>query len=236
VHRFAAHDDLMQDGVPTPSVNLILQGFACRYKLLPDGRRQIVGFLIPGDMCDLRLCFLQQTDHTICSLTLGSAAQFTRDSVLSLTERYPRLGRALWWSTLVDEAITREWLVNVGHRTAFERLAHLFCEMFSRLQAVGLVADNSCELPVTQTELADALALSSVHVNRVLMELRQTGLVMFRSRRLVIHDFEALKSVCGFNPDYLHLKTGHLNTGPLDAAYRDAEPAQQEALLQSDTG
>ena len=208
VHGFAAHDDLVQEGEPPPGVNLILEGFACRYKLLPDGRRQIVGFLIPGDICDLRVCVLKHMDHAIGTLTAGRAALLTRESMLGLIERYPRLARALWWSTLVDESITREWVVNVGHRTAFERIAHLFCEMFTRLQSVGLATGNACDFPMTQMELADALALSSVHVNRVLMELRHTGLVTFRSRRLIIHDLEALKSVSGFNPDYLHLDSG----------------------------
>jgi CRP-like cAMP-binding protein len=207
-HRFATRDDLVKEGDRPPGVNLIVEGFACRYKLLPDGRRQIIGYLIPGDMCDVRICILRKMDHAISALTPGRAALFTRDSMLELTDFHPRLARALWWSTLVDESITREWVVNVGHRTAFERLAHLFCEMFVRLRAAGLADENVCELPLTQTELADALALSAVHVNRVLMELRQTGLVTFRSRRLTIHDHEALRSLAGFTPDYLHLDNG----------------------------
>jgi len=230
VHRFAAHDDLVQEGDPTPGINLILEGFACRYKLLPDGRRQIVGFLIPGDLCDLRICVLKYMDHSIGTLTSGRAALFPRESMTMLTERFPRLTRALWWSTLVDEAITREWVVNVGHRTAFERIAHLFCEMFTRLQAVGLTSENSCELPVTQTELADALALSSVHVNRVLMELRHTGLVTFRSRRLTILDLEALKSLSGFDPLYLHQSNG-LQGGAQQSAGHQTNPIPADAQL-----
>jgi len=205
VQRFAARDDLVKEGDATPNVNLILDGYACRYKLLSDGRRQIVGYFLPGDLCDVRVCILKRLDHSIGTLGVLRTAVLSRDHVLTLMDRYPRLARAFWWATLVEESITREWLVNVGHRTAFERAAHLFCEIFTRLQSVGLTTENSCELPVTQTELADALALSAVHVNRVLMEMRHAGLVTFRAQRLTIHDLDALRSVAGFNPAYLHL-------------------------------
>jgi CRP-like cAMP-binding protein len=205
VQRFAARDELVKEGDPAQAVHLVLDGYACRYKLLSDGRRQIIGYFLPGDLCDVRVCVLKRIDHSIGTLSVLKAAVLSRDNVLGLIERFPRLARAFWWTTLVDESITREWVVNVGHRTAFERAAHLFCEIFARLQAVGLATENSCELPVTQTELADALALSAVHVNRVLMEMRHTGLVTFRAQRLTIHDHDALRSVAGFNPAYLYL-------------------------------
>ena len=205
VQRFAARDDLVKEGEPTPGVNLILDGYACRYKLLSDGRRQIVGYFLPGDLCDVRVCILKRMDHSIAALSAVRTAVLSREQVLALMDGYPRLARAFWWATLVEESITREWVVNVGHRTAFERTAHLFCEVFARLESVGLTTGNSCELPVTQTELADALALSAVHVNRVLMEMRHTGLVTFRAQRVTIHDHDALRSVAGFDPAYLHL-------------------------------
>jgi CRP-like cAMP-binding protein len=205
VRRFGAHEDLIQEGEPTDGVKLILEGLACRYKLLPDGRRQIVAYLVPGDLCDIRVFLLKHMDHNIGTLAAVEAAILSQERVLDLLERFPNLARALWWSTLVEEAITREWVVNVGHRTAFERLAHLFCEIFVRLQAVGLTQENRCELPLTQNELADTLALSLVHVNRMLMEMRRAGLVTFQNRQLVIHDLPALESASGFNPNYLHL-------------------------------
>jgi CRP-like cAMP-binding protein len=133
------------------------------------------------------------------------AALISRQSMDDLTERFPRLTRAFWWMTLVEESVTREWVVNVGNRTAFERVAHLFCELFVRLQAVGLTRGDNCELPLTQHEIGETLALSTVHVNRTLMELRRTGLVTFQSRRLVIHNFAALQSAAGFDRGYLHL-------------------------------
>jgi CRP-like cAMP-binding protein len=205
IRRYAAHEDLIQEGAPTEGVKIILDGLACRYKVLPDGRRQIVAYFVPGDMCDLRVFLLKRMDHSIGTLCPVEAALLPQESLLELTERYPRLTRALWWSTLVEESITREWIVNVGYRTAFERMAHLFCEIFLRLQAVGLTHENHCDLPLTQTELADTLALSAVHVNRTLMDMRRAHLVTFQGRQLIIHDRQALQSVAGFDPNYLHL-------------------------------
>src|SRR5262249_1569970 len=128
--RYAAHEDLIQEGSPTDGVKIILDGLACRYKVLPDGRRQIVAYFVPGDMCDLRACLLKRMDHSIGTLCPLERALLPQESLQELIERYPRLTRAFWWSTLVEEAVTREWIVNVGHRTAFERMAHLFCETF----------------------------------------------------------------------------------------------------------
>jgi CRP-like cAMP-binding protein len=203
--KFAAHEDLIQEGAPTDGIKVVIEGLACRYKVLPDGRRQIVAYFVPGDVCDLRAFLLKRMDHSIGTLCDVEVALLSHERMLDLTERYPKLTRALWWSTLVEEAITREWLVNVGHRTAVERAAHLFCEIFVRLHTVGLAHDDRCELPLTQTELADTLALSAVHVNRTLMELRRAGLVTFQGKQLVIHDHRALQSIAGFDPNYLHL-------------------------------
>ena len=151
------------------------------------------------------------------------AFNLARDNAGSYVRVAFRLTRALWWSTLVEEAITHEWIVNVGHRTAFERMAHLFCEIFARLQVVGLTHENRCELPLTQTELADTLALSAVHVNRTLMDMRRAQLVTFHARQLVIHDREALQSVAGFDPGYLHLE-GETKRPP--AAFKTSLPTQ----------
>jgi CRP-like cAMP-binding protein len=205
VRRFPPREDLVREGEQVAGVKLILEGLACRYKVLPDGRRQIIAYLVPGDLCDVRVFFLRRMDHAIAALCPVETAVIAHEPIQELMDRHPRLTRALWWSTLVEESVTREWIVNVGQRTAFERLAHLFCEIFARLQAVGLAHDNRCELPLTQIELADTLALSAVHVNRTLMEMRRARLVTFQNRQLVIHDFAALQATAGFNPSYLHL-------------------------------
>jgi len=205
VRTHGPHEDLAREGNPTACVNVVLSGFACRQKMLPDGRRQIIGFLLPGDICDVRVFLLRRMDHSITAISSVKVGILTRDAALELTEKYPRLTRALWWATMVEESIAREWLINVGQRTALERLSHLLCEIYTRLHAVGLSDDNSCELPLTQSELADTLALSTVHVNRTLRELRHAQLISIRGKSLVIHDFKALQAVAMFDPNYLHL-------------------------------
>jgi CRP-like cAMP-binding protein len=158
-------------------------------------------------MCDPSTFSLPKRDHSICALSPVDAAILSQDAVERL-QKLPVLSRALAWSSAVQHSITREWLVNVGHRTSFERLSHLLCEIFERLQAVGLTHDYTCELPLTQTEIADTLALSSVHVNRTMMELRRSGLLTFHSKLLVIHDYPALRRAAGFDAAYLSLRTG----------------------------
>jgi CRP-like cAMP-binding protein len=203
--QLAARTTLVGEGDPAQRVNVMLEGFACRYRLQSDGRRQVVGLLLPGDMCDIRVCILRRMDHSIGTLSPVRVAQIPRDQADALLERFPRLSRAFWWSTLVEESITREWVVNVGHRTAFERMAHLFCEIFERLHTVGLTRGDTCDLPLTQSELSDALALSAVHVNRVLMEMRHNNLITLRNQQLTLHDYEALRNISGFDTRYLHL-------------------------------
>ncbi|HKU16986.1 MAG TPA: Crp/Fnr family transcriptional regulator [Steroidobacteraceae bacterium] len=201
---YRPHEDLTREGEPAAHIGLIVSGFAYRCRVLPDGRRQIVTYLIPGDLCDARQLLLPAATHTVSALTAANVATFPRETLLSVIERHPRIGQALCWLALLEEQIAREWLVNVGQRTALERLAHLLCEIFTRMQAVALTDGGRCELPLTQVELADTLALSTVHVNRTLQELRRLGLVSLSSGLLEIHDFDALQSLAMFSPDYLH--------------------------------
>jgi CRP-like cAMP-binding protein len=205
VRRLAAKEDLIREGDPPQGVNLLLEGFAFRYKLMPDGRRQILGYFVPGDICDLRVFILRRMDHSIAALTPAQVAVIPGDTIMGLTETFPRITRALWWSTLVEEAITRESLVTLGQRSATERLAHLICELYHRLAAVGMVRDGGYDFPVTQAELGDTLGLSSVHVNRTLQELRRQGLITLRDKDLRIHDLPALEELAIFDPTYLHL-------------------------------
>ncbi|WP_262269979.1 Crp/Fnr family transcriptional regulator [Microvirga yunnanensis] len=212
--HIAAHTDLIREDAPPDGVYLILSGWACRYKTLPDGERQIMAYFIPGDLCDQRIFVLKRMDHSISTLTPAKVAVIPAETMIDLTECHPRIARALWWSTLVDEAITREWVVNVGQRKAFERVAHLICEMFVRVRAVGLAEDLSFEFPVTQTDLADTVGLTLVHTNRMLQELRAEGLIAWKGKRLTILDFERLADLSMFNPNYLHLE--HEGAGRCD--------------------
>jgi CRP-like cAMP-binding protein len=202
LHR--AHEDLVREGESGAHIGLLLSGFAYAFRVLPDGRRQIVSYLIPGDLCDPRVLLLPTAAHTVTTLTAANVVLFARETLLALIDRHPHLGRALCWLALQEERISREWLVNIGQRTAVERLAHLLCEVFTRMHMVGLTNGGRCELPLTQVELADTLALSTVHVNRTLQELRRQGLVSLSSGILEIHDFGALQSVAMFAADYLH--------------------------------
>jgi CRP-like cAMP-binding protein len=205
VHEVAEREDVIAQGDRTGGVKLLLEGFACRYKSLEDGRRQIVAYFVPGDFCDLRVFILKRMDHSIGAIAPSRVATISPNNVLKLMHDFPALTRALWWSTLVEEAITREWIVNMGQRNALERMAHLFCELLYRFRAVGLNQGLSCTLPLTQVELAETLGLSSVHVNRTLQELRRQKLITLDSGTLTIQDLHALEELSFFSADYLHL-------------------------------
>jgi CRP-like cAMP-binding protein len=157
-------------------------------------------------MPDLQSLFLKVMDHSIGTLTASKLAFVSHEAMRDLLHRHPRLAEAFWRDTLVDAAIFREWMVGLGRREAFARIAHLICELFIRLRAVGLVNGYAYELPLTQAELGDALGLSTVHVNRVLKELRNQGLVVLKGKHLVIPDWEKLKEAGEFDPTYLHVE------------------------------
>ncbi len=205
----ATRTDIIREGHASKDVRLVLEGFACRYKLLKNGKRQIVAYLIPGDFCDLNVFILKAMDHSIGTLSPCRLVDIPRHRVLELMER-PGIARAIWYATLVDEATLREWLLNVGQREAVPRIGHLLCELLARLRVVGLVTDNSYELPLTQTEIGDTTGLSFVHVNRCLQQLRDRGLLDYKSKHIVIKDLEGLIKFTGFNPNYLHLQNGML--------------------------
>ena len=200
-----ARRDLIREGEKPRAVNFVLDGWACRYKQFPDGRRQVVSFFVPGDMCDANIFILRAMDHSIGAITKLRVAEVSAVDFENLMLQSPRIVQALWWHELVTAAIQREWTANIGQRSAYERIAHLFCELFVRLQQVGLTRDTSCDFPLTQLDLADATGLTPVHVNRTLQDLRRDGLIRLQNRELTILDLEALKAVAMFNPNYLHL-------------------------------
>jgi CRP-like cAMP-binding protein len=200
-----ARRDMIREGERPRGVIAILDGWACAYKQLPDGRRQIVSFLVPGDLGDSNVFILDRMDHSIGAITDLSYAEIPPAEFEAATARSPQLARAVWWHELVTASIHREWTANVGQRTAYERIAHLLCEMFVKLDAVGLAEGGSCPWPLTQADVADATGLTSVHVNRTLQELRRSGLIALQARRLSIPDFAALADAGGFSRAYLHL-------------------------------
>ncbi len=171
------------------------------------GKRQIVAFGIAGDIPDLQSLHLRVLDCSIGTLTPCRVGFITHEDLRDVCERYPRITAAFWRETLIEGAIFREWVINVGRREAYNRMAHVLCELLVRLRAVGLVEGHSCNLPITQGEFADALGITTVHINRVLQAMRVDGLIELNGDRLNIPDWEKLKQAGEFDPTYLHLES-----------------------------
>lgn len=203
LRSIAARRDVVREGEEPKFVHLITEGWAIRHKTLEDGRRQIIAFLLPGDLCDLNLMLMREMDHSISALTPLTVAQLPRDLFFELIE-HPRLIQALTWDMMVQAAIQREWIVSLGQRSAIERIAHLICELFLRLATIRLCIDGSCSFPITQADLAETAGITSVHVNRVMQELRAQNLVRWNGREVHVADMDALKRVAMFNGNYLH--------------------------------
>lgn len=203
---FAANVDLIRQGTRHETALLIVEGWACRYKLLPDGSRQIVGFAIPGDLCEAQIFTGWRTDHAVATLGAATVSMIPINQILAAMDQRPRLARAFWLAALVDASVLREWLVNAGRRAPYDQVAHLLCEMWLRMKSVGLVSASSrFSLPLTQSDLADAMGLTPVTVNRVLQKLRQEALITLAGGKLTVLDIDRLMTLSGFDPSYLHL-------------------------------
>ena len=201
-----ARRDLITEGDRPRFVHLMLDGWACRYKQLPDGKRQIVSLFVPGDFCDVNVYILKCMDHSIGAITRLKVAMISPEEMNALTTERPRITQALWWHELVTAGIQREWTLNLGQRSAYERLAHLLIELYIRLEVVGRAQNGRCDFPLTQNDLADATGLTSVHVNRTLQELRRDGLIELERKQLHILDLPRIIDVAMFNANYLHLE------------------------------
>jgi CRP-like cAMP-binding protein len=206
VKTFAARQDIVCEGDRPSACCLVLDGFLCRYKLTDDGKRQIISFHIPGDIPDLQSLHLDVMDHSLGTLARSTLVFLPHETVRDLIRRCPRIGDAFWRETLIDASIFREWVVNLGRREAYGRMAHLLCEFYIRLRSVGLANGQAYELPLTQAELGDALGASTVHVNRTLQDLRGEGLITLQAGSVTVLDWERLKEAGEFDPTYLHLR------------------------------
>jgi CRP-like cAMP-binding protein len=203
--QYSAHEDIINEGQHSPDIRLILSGWACRYKILVDGSRQILAFLLPGDLCHPETFILKEMDHSICTLAASTIAAIPGETLREIMLDHPHIAVALCSSTLIDESVLRARIADIGRRDAYQRIAHLLCELTVRLRIVGLAADNSFELPITQLDLADATGLSHVYVNRMIQRLREGNLIAWQEQQLTITDPERLKAVGQFSPNYLHL-------------------------------
>nr|WP_245216020.1 Crp/Fnr family transcriptional regulator [Pararoseomonas baculiformis] len=206
LREFEAGHDIVRAGDRPQASCLILSGFVCRYMLLSDGRRQIVAFHPPGDIPDLQTLHLKTMDHNVGTMAPTTAAFIPHEHLHRLTQQHPGLLHAFWRETLIDAAVFRAWLVSLGRKTAHERIAHLLCEMAMRFASVGLAEDHSYQMPVTQGDIADALGLSNVHVNRVLQDLRRDELIHWRRNTITVLNWKALEDLAGFDPGYLHIR------------------------------
>lgn len=196
--------DIVREGDPTKSCRFLQSGTLSRSKLLPNGGRQIASLHIAGDLVDLSSALLLFADHTLRTHEASVVIEVDGATILRLAQDYPELGRAFWFDTLVDASIFREWSLNLGRRSARERTAHLLMEMGYRSDEAEIGGRCDFPFPVTQLDLADALGLTPVHVNRSLKWLREQGLIRTSKRRMIIPDWDMLADFCAFRPLYLH--------------------------------
>ncbi|MBV9828374.1 MAG: Crp/Fnr family transcriptional regulator [Alphaproteobacteria bacterium] len=234
VRELADGEDIVREGAPANLCFLVLAGLVGRYKLLPSGKRQILSFHPPGDIPDLQSLLLRRVDHSICAFTRSSIALFDHAHLLELISRYPNIGTIFWRDTLIDAAIFREWIVGLGRRTAHGRIAHLLCEMAVRYRVVGIGNERCYPFPVTQAELADALGLTVVHVNRVLRALREDHIIRVEGGTVFILDRDRLWALAEFDPDYLHLDREFTNKLRSPASSSGGTPGSRYSISAQD--
>jgi CRP-like cAMP-binding protein len=198
---------LTNEGQTGHRVFVIQAGWACSYKLLPNGGRQIISFPIAGDIVGLRSVLLRTADHSFSALTDGVVNPVEGTHIMGCVTDFPRLGAALMWAASRDEAMVVEHLVNLGRRNAIERTAHFFMELAERLSLIGLGTEAEFKCPLTQFVLADALGLTAIHVNRVLRHLRERKLLTLSKGKAYIHDLDRLRKLAGFQGGYLNSRS-----------------------------
>jgi CRP-like cAMP-binding protein len=213
VRHLDAGQYLVWDGDKPQHCCLLMSGYAYRHKHAGNGGRQIVSIHMRGDVVDLQNSLLGTADHNVQMLTAGEVALIPVEAIRDIAFTNPTIGMAMWYETLVEGSIFREWVLNIGRRDARTRIGHLLCEFAMRMEAVDLGEHTNYELPITQEQLADAVALTPVHVNRTLMKLEKDGLITRTKRMITIVDWTELVKVADFQPRYLHLN-GQSQTRP----------------------
>ncbi len=207
IHVVVAQSELICEGEAPQGAFLIIEGFAGRFQTCADGRRQITAYLLPGDLCDPGTVSTNRPDNALAALSDCTVAFISRQDFGDLARHHPRVAQALRRDNLIGETILRRWLANRS-LPAMERMAHLFCELLLRLQAVGLADGEAYDLPITAADLADTTGLSVGHADRTLHALRRDGLIEFTGKRLRVGDVRRLKRLAGFRPDYLDPPSG----------------------------
>jgi len=205
--KFRVNETLVDQQSNPNTVCLMLTGVAYRYRFLSDGRRQIFGYLLAGDLCDTEFLISNHCDHSVGLLCDSEVAMIPTLKLMEMMVAYPRIERALLTAATVETAIMREWLLNMGQRDAIQKLAHFLCEMSARLGSISDVdSDGSFAIPITQIELADTIGLTPVHVNRSLQRLRRQGVLCWSRRRLTIINRQVLELIADFDDTYLRLR------------------------------
>jgi len=195
---------LVKEGQAGHRAFVLHDGWACSYKDLPNGSRQIISFPIAGDCVGLRSVLLRTADHSFEALTDAVVSPVDGSQMLQTFSDFPRLGAAILWAASRDEAMVVEHLVSVGRRNAIERTAHFFMELAERLNLIGLAKGTEFNCPLNQYVLADALGLSAIHINRVLRQLRERDLLTVQRGKVRIHDLNGLRTLSGFQGGYLN--------------------------------
>ena len=199
-----ARKDLIREGDRPGPVFVVLEGWACRYKILPNGTRQVLAYLMPGDSCDLHAGLLAEMDHGIQAITPALVSTIEREHMDVLMDRHRGIAKAMYLSQLIDEGTMRAWITSMGRRTSSERVAHLMCELYLRARNIGLISGGDLALPLSQNLLADSLGMTSVHLNRILKLLRESGTMTISRGSLNIIDPAGLVRIAGFDDNYLH--------------------------------
>ena len=196
-------EDLVREGDRPGPIFVVLDGWAYRYKILPDGTRQILAFLMPGDSCDLHVGPLAKMDHSIQTIVASDIATIERAAMDSIMGRFPEVAKAMYFAQLVDEGTMRAWITSMGRRSSIQRVAHLICELYIRAANIGLAEEGVVVFPLSQVLLADALGMTAVHLNRVLKDLRSRGVMALSRGSLAVTDALQLARIAGFDENYL---------------------------------
>jgi len=202
--KYVAKFDLIREGDRPGPVFVVLEGWACRYKVLPNGARQVLAYLMPGDSCDLHVGLLEEMDHSIQTVTPALVATIERVDMDRIMEEHRGIAKAMYLGQLIDEGTMRAWITSMGRRASIERVAHLMCELYLRARNVGLTLETRFALPLSQSLLADSLGMTPVHLNRIMKELRNSEAMTLQRGSLIIENPAKLIRIAGFDENYLH--------------------------------
>jgi len=214
--RFTTPTKLLERGQLSERSTLVIEGYLMR-TIVEDGRRFVVGINVPGDFADLHAFALKRLDHTVITLGNTLVGYASHRRLMEVVERHPHLARLLWFATLLDAAIHRQWILKLQKLPAARRVAHVFAELWHRLDMVGLGRRDGLRTPLIQADLAAMCGTTAIHMNRALGQIKREGIAEFRRGTLYVRDRARLEEFAEFNPDYLYGEGGLRVGGELAA-------------------